>query len=81
MASILDPAVPDDEQPLVLPTVLPVRPDGERPWWRFVPEACRTGCHVVLAVPPEGETFSLTLLDARDEEMRVSAEYKFQTEP
>ena len=56
-----------------------MRPDGERPWWRFVPEACRTGCHVVLTVPPGGETFSMTLVDARDEEMRVAAEYGFST--
>lgn len=80
MESIFDPAVPDAEQPLLLPTVLPVRPDGERPWWRFVPDACRTGCHVVLAVPPGGETYSLSLLDARDEEMRVVAVYDFTTD-
>ena len=79
MEAIFDPSVPDAEQPLLLPTVLPVRPDGERPWWRFVPEPCRTGCHVVLAVPPGGETYSLTLLDASDEAMRVSAEFEFRT--
>ena len=32
---------------------------GERPWWRFVPDACRTGCHAVVTVPPGGETFRL----------------------
>ena len=81
MEAILDPSVPGDAEPLLLTTVLPVRPDGERPWWRLVPDACRTGCHVVLTVPPGGETYTLTLLDARDEEMRVMETFAFRTEP
>lgn len=68
-----------DEPPLIVPTVLPVRPEGERPWWKSVPPQCRTGAHVIVTVPPGGETFSISLLDARDEEMRVVAEYAFET--
>ena len=79
--SLLIPGAPDSEQPLLVPTVLPVTDAGPRPWWRFVPEPCRTGCHVVLSVPPGGETFTMTLLDARDEEMRVTAVCEFETEP
>lgn len=79
MEEILDPSVPDAAQPLLLPTVLPVRSDGERPWWRFVPKACHTGCHVVLTVPPGGTTFRLTLLDARTEDMLIADEREFQT--
>ena len=60
---------------MIVPTVLPVRDEGERPWWRFVPDACRTGCHAIVTVPPGGETYTLTLLDARDEDMRVAIEY------
>ena len=73
-------AVPaGEEPPLIVPTVLPVRPEGERPWWKSVPPQCRTGAHVIVTVPPGGETFSISLLDARDEEMRVVAEYAFET--
>jgi len=71
--------IPDAAQPLLLPTVLPVRDDGARPWHRFVPDECRTGCHVVLSVPPGGENYTMTLLDARDEDMRVVWERSFAT--
>ena len=77
---LIVPGVPDDEQPLILPTVLPVTDAGERPWWRFVPDACRTGCHVVVTVPPGGERYSVSLLDARDEAMRVATERVFLTD-
>ena len=80
MESLLVPGAPDDAQPLLVPTVLPVTEAGELPWWRFVPDACRTGCHAVLTVPPGGETFRLDLLDARDEEMRVAETFEFRTE-
>ena len=75
--SLLAPGAPDDAQPLLLPTVLPVTEAGERPWWRFVPAPCRDGCHVVVRVPRGGERFSIELLDARDESMRVRASYDF----
>ncbi len=78
--SLLIPGAPDEAQPLLVPTVLPVTEAGPLPWWRFVPDACRTGCHAVVTVPPGGDTFSLTLLDARDEEMRVAASYRFITD-
>ena len=71
MEAIFDPATPDDAQPLLIPTVLPVRHDGERPWWRFTPQACRTGCHVVVTVPEGGETFGVELIDARREDGEV----------
>jgi hypothetical protein len=77
---LLVPDASDEAQPMLVPTVLPVRDEGERPWWRFVPEACRTGCHAIVTVPPGGDTFTLSLLDARDEEMRIAAEYVFQTD-
>ena len=74
---LLVPDAPDEAQPMIVPTVLPVRDEGERPWWRFVPDACRTGCHAVVTVPPGGESYTLTLLDARDEDMRVVFETNF----
>ena len=78
--SLLVPDAPDDAQPLLVPTVLPVTETDERPWWRFVPDACRTGCHAVVTVPPGGETFRLDLLDARDEAMRVVDSRTFRTD-
>ena len=45
-----------------------------------VPDACRTGCHVVVTVPPGGERYSVSLLDARDEAMRVATERVFLTD-
>ena len=79
MMSLLVPGAPDNAQPLFVPTFLPVTEAGPLPWWRRVPEACHTGCHAVLAVPPGGETFTLSLLDARDEDMRILATYDFET--
>ena len=35
------------------------------------------GVHSIIDVPPGGETFSLTLLDARDEDMRIVGERLF----
>jgi len=35
------------------------------------PDAVYGGIHSVIDVPPGGETFSLSLVDARDEDMRV----------
>lgn len=78
MAPLLVPDAPDALQPAIFPTVLPDGDDSE-PWRRRVPDACREGCHVVVAVPPGGETFTVTLLDARDEEMRVAAEFGFES--
>lgn len=42
------------------------------------PEAVYGGVHSVIDVPPGGETFSLTLLDARDEDMRIVDERRFE---
>ena len=66
---------------LVVPTVLPVRFDGERPWWRFVPDACRTGVHAVVTVRPDGESYALDLLDARTEDAPALAHFDFETSP
>ena len=42
-----------------------------------VPKAVYDGAHIVLTVPPGGETYSLAFLDARDEEMKVINELGF----
>jgi hypothetical protein len=79
--SLVEPGAPDGDQPLIVPTVLPVTEAGERPWWRFVPDACRAGCHVVVTVPPGGAAYTVTMVDARDEAMRVADERTFRTDP
>ena len=43
------------------------------------PEQVYSGVHSVIDVPPGGETFTLTLLDARDEDMRVVYEQSFRS--
>ena len=59
---------------LICPCVMPVerrRAEGGAAWMKDVPEAVYGGAHIVLSVPPGGESYSLAFLDARDEEMRV----------
>lgn len=74
---ILDSIAPNEQPPLILPTVLPVREDGERPWWRLVPAPCHTGCHVVITVAKDAPSYTIDLLDARDEEMRILQSFEF----
>jgi len=38
-----------------------------------VPEAVYEGAHIVLSVPQGGERYSLSFLDARDENMMVKS--------
>ena len=61
---------PDDR--LICPGVMPVerrRAEGGRAWMTDVPESVYEGAHIVLSVPPGGERYSLSFLDARDENM------------
>ena len=53
------------------------RAEGDRPWMKDVPKAVYDGAHIVLTVPPGGETYSLAFLDARDEGMKVVDELGF----
>ena len=72
MELLPEPGAPDDRQPVLVPTFLPNHPAPAPAWHRLVPAPCRDGCHAVVTVPPGGEPFSLELLDARDEAMRVA---------
>ena len=49
-----------------------------RPWMRNVPEAVYEGSHIVLSVPPGGETYRITCLTAEDESMRVKATFDYR---
>ena len=53
--------------------------EGDRPWMRNVPEAVYDGAHIVLTVPPGGETYRITCLTAADESMRIKATFDYQS--
>ena len=46
---------------------------------RNVPEAVYDGAHIVLSVPPGGETYRITCLTAADESMRIKATFDYQS--
>ncbi len=67
-------AYPDDR--LICPGVMTAerrRAEDRRPWMKDVPEAVYEGAHIALSVPPGGESYSLSFLDARDENMTVKS--------
>lgn len=47
--------------------------DAVRPWLKDVPDACFEGAHVVVDVRPGGKNFSVSLVSAADESMRVAS--------
>ena len=53
--------------------------EGDRPWMRNVPEAVYEGSHIVLSVPPGGETYRITCLAAADESMRIKATFDYRS--
>ena len=67
---------------LLLPGVMDAerrKTDAKEPYLTDVPEAVFTPSHVVVDVPPGGETFSVTCLDASDEDWRVKAHWRFDS--
>ena len=44
-----------------------------------VPEAVYDGAHIVLTVPPGGETYNVTCLSAADEAMSVKAVFNYRS--
>ena len=67
---------------LILPGVMCAerrREDAGEPYLAFVPEAVFAPSHVVVDVPPGGETFAVACLDASDEELRVKARWRFDS--
>ena len=53
--------------------------DAAESWLAGIPKELYTGTHIVLDVPPGGETYSLAFVDAADESMRVKSVLDFQT--
>jgi len=53
--------------------------EGDRVWMRNVPEAVYEGSHIVLSVPPGGETYRITCLTAADESMRIKATFDYKS--
>ena len=59
---------------LICPGVMPAerrRAEGGRAWMKDVPEAVYEGAHIVLSVPPGGDCYSLSFIDAANEDMTV----------
>lgn len=69
--AMLAPGARDSEQPLIIPTVFPGLRQGDKAWRKFVPHPCMDGCHVVVTVPAGADSYTISLTDARDEEMSV----------
>ena len=63
--------------PGVLPPVLEEARAAGTPYIADIPPAAYEGGHVVITVPPGGETFTVQYLTAADESMRVTASYEF----
>ncbi|MBR3086138.1 MAG: MBL fold metallo-hydrolase [Kiritimatiellae bacterium] len=72
--AMLLPGAPDSAQPLIIPTAFPMLREGEKAWRKFVPSPCMDGCHIVVTVPSGADSFTISLIDARDEEMSVVQE-------
>lgn len=53
--------------------------ESGRPWMRDIPPETYTGVHAVVDVPPGGETYSVSLVDARDESMTVRKVMEFDS--
>ena len=53
--------------------------DAGEPYLADVPAAVHTPSHVVVDVPPGGETFSVFCLDASDEDWRIKAHWSFSS--
>ena len=73
-------AYPGDR--LICPGVMTAerrRAEGGRAWMKDVPEAVYDGAHIVLTVPPGGETYNVTCLSAADEAMRVKAVFNYRS--
>ena len=51
--------------------------DAAESWLAGMPKELYTGTHIVLDVPPGGETYSLAFVDAADESMRVKSVLDF----
>ena len=44
----------------------------------IAPETFGKGCHVVITVPANSSSYSVTCIDAADESMRIKGEYQFE---
>ena len=81
MAHLADRAACPGER-LICPGVMTAerrRAAGDSPWLRDVPPAVYEPAHIVVSVPPGGEDYTVTFLDARDEAMRVKGVRRFRS--
>lgn len=53
--------------------------DAGKPWVKDIPEEVYEGGHVVIDVPPGGETYTVSVLTASDESMAVRGVFHFKS--
>jgi hypothetical protein len=53
--------------------------DQGKEWMNNVPRATYEGAHIILNVEPGGKKFSISLLPAKDESMKVESVLRFKT--
>jgi len=81
MGRLCDRTTYPDERLIVPGIYTPERrqEDAGKPWVKDVPEDVYRAAHVVIDVPPGGETYSMTFLDAADEKMTVRGVMHFKS--
>lgn len=71
-------------QRVICPGIMPKErreTDSTKAWMKDVPEALYDGCHMVLTVEPGGKEYSMTMLSAANESMKVKSVLRFKTTP
>lgn len=73
---------PEGRLPVVIPSVFPEprqTREAQAAYMRCIePASCGTGCHVVVTVPKNAETYRVDCVSARDESMGIVSTREFQ---
>ena len=67
---------------IICPGIMPAerrQVDQGQEWMNNVPRATYEGAHIILNVEPGGKKFSISLLPAKDESMKVESVLRFKT--
>ncbi len=81
MARLSDKSIYPDER-IICPGIMPAerrKVDQGKEWMDNVPKATYEGAHIILNVEPGGKQFSINMLTAKDESMRVESVMRFKT--
>ena len=81
MTLLTDRSIYPDER-IICPTVFSERrrnQDADKTWMPYIPTETYTGCHVVLNVENGGDTYSISFINAEDENMTVKSVLHFKS--